>query len=802
MLSAIAFADELPDISSYTLSKGITSLPKGLAIMAPSGASPEGTGYWDYSMTSVFSLASAIDSALSDGCILPTEYDIASYEGLDKTLYYPIYMQSKNGIFNYGDADNNNDDYYDFSFAYWAAQKYNNPDFLKYQYDNIDSVGDYGTTWKLIHKLCFYNPDLSGEYVSELSLDRAFVSSDGANVATMRSSWDGAGFYAGIQGGSGVHKHMYQSFGNFVLDFNGVRFATMRGRGDYDWQGYFDLDYQKWTYYTARTEGNNCVVLNPDEGPGQTLGSTAHIDKFHTDSDGSYAVMNLTDAYSDNVHSYKRGIKLFDNRSAVLIQDDIVSNGKITEGYWFMHTDADITLSDDKKTATLTKDGETITAKIVMANDKAVFSVVDSVPLDTSPNPTVQQSINYGKKLAIDISGVQSISLAVLFTSSDDNLLAKEDIIPLEYWGSNNTDENRFLYSVYGDDISEADNLFYDSFDDIASNTFHKYGYTTAIKTSKYAISGFGNTENMIDKGYVNNSFDGTNRFMEFVCQKYCDTPYILGAKVSPQKQENNKYGSYIIEFDILPYSASEVSFYIRSSSFSRIEAGQINGSSSGDGNYNSNLSFGPVLKGVPTGSADYDELKENIISDCNKWHRVTIIIDADEFTVSTLVNGFLVRRFTKDDFNLIADTDPGYFDIIEFRISAQMADNSRMAIDNLSVRKTGDRFLISNTSLYENNYETQNLKDIITGSSTVFTKSIVNESSKSADFAIIAATYTDGTLCDIQVKEVTLAPNETCFFRGTLDTSASDTEAKVFIFDGSGNIYPLIKNDFYYKID
>lgn len=802
MTAAIAFAHDYPGIAGYILDCGIVSLPVGLSILAPEGASPEGTGYWDYSVTSIFGLAAALDTAIDVGETLPPEYDISAYEGLDTTIYYPIYMQSQNGIFNYGDADNNSDNYYDFSFAYWAAKKYNNIDFYKYQYDNLDSKGEFGTTWRLVHKLAFYDTDFGEVDNGELPLDKAFISSDGANVSTMRTSWDGNGFFAGVQGGSGVHKHMYQSFGNFVLDFNGVRFATMRGRGDYDWQGYFDLDHQKWTYYTARAEGNNCVVLNPDEGPGQTLGSTAQIDKFHANSDGAYAVMNLTDAYSDNAHSYKRGIKLFDNRSAVLVQDDIVSNGKITEGYWFMHTDADITLSEDKKTATLIKDGETITAKIVMANDKAVFSVVDAVPLDTSPNPVVQQSINYGKKLSVDISGIQSISLAVLFTSSDDTTLAKEDIIPLEYWGSENTSDNRFSYSVYGDAISEADNLFYDSFDDIASNTFHKYGYTTTIKTSKYAISGFGNTENMIDNGYINNSFDGTNRFMEFVCKKYCDTPYILGAKTSPVKGEDGKYGSYIIEFDILPCSASEVSFYIRSSSFSRIEAGQINGSSSGDGNYNSNLAFGPVLKGVPTNSADYDELKENIISDCKKWHRVTMLIDADEFTVTTLVNGFLVRRFTKDDFNLLADADPGYFDIIEFRISAQMADNSRMAIDNLKIRKTGERYLISDTAIYEDSYSTQNTTSSLSGDETVFTKCIVNESSKSADFAIIAATYTDGALCDIQVKEVTLAPNETCFFRGTLDTSASDSEAKVFIFDSTGNIYPLIKNNFYYKID
>lgn len=801
MLSAIAFANELPDISSYILSKAIASLPKGLAIMAPSGASPEGTGYWDYSMTSVFSLASAIESAISNGCTLPDEYDIASYEGLDNTLYYPIYMQSKNGIFNYGDADNNDDDYYDFSFAYWAAQKYNNPEFFKYQYDNIDSVGDYGTTWRLIHKLCFYNPEFSDEYMSELSLDRAFVSSDGANVASMRSSWDGTGFYAGIQGGSGLIKHMYQSYGNFVLDFDGVRFATMRGRGNYDWQGYFDLDYQKWTYYTARTEGQNCVVLNPDENAGQTLGSTSKIDKFYSSSSESYAVMDLTDAYSDNVHSYMRGIKLFDNRGSVLLQDDIVSNSKISEAYWFMHTDAEITISDDGKSAILAKGGKSITAKIICAYDDAVFSVAEAKPLASSPNPAVQQSTDYGKKLAINISGVQSISLAVLFTPQTSTGIMPEDIIPIEYWGDETKNENTLSYSVYGDNINEADIVFEDSFDDLPSNTFHKYGYSSTIKTSSYAISGFGNTNNLIDNGYINTSYDGNRRFLEFVCKKYCDTAYILGAKLAPQIQEDNKYGSYIIEFDILPGSASEISFFIRSNSFSRIEAAQINGSSSGDGNYNSNLSFGPVLKGISASHPEYEDMLGNLISDSSKWHRVTIIADLDEFKITSLVNGFVVRKYDKDDFTLQSGkTNPGYFDISEFRFSALMTDNSKMAIDNLRIRKSGQRQLISDTVLYNNTYNCENKKDIISANTAVVTKSIINEAQLDADFAVIAASYTDGTLCDIKIKEISLAQNEAYFFRSSLDTSWPDSIVKLFVFDNTNNLYPLTKNSIYHK--
>ena len=67
----------------------------------------------------------------------------------------------------------------------------------------------------------------------------------------------------------------------------------------------------------------------------------------------------MTQAYREDAKSILRAIKLHNNRQAVLVQDEI-SCLLPSDVWWFMHTQADVTISDDGKTATLTKGGVTV----------------------------------------------------------------------------------------------------------------------------------------------------------------------------------------------------------------------------------------------------------------------------------------------------------------------------------------------------------------------------------------------------------------------------------------------------------
>ena len=82
--------------------------------------------------------------------------------------------------------------------------------------------------------------------------------------------------------------------------------------------------------------------------------------------------------------SVQRGIALADGKT-VIIRDEIKTD-KPSSLWWFMHTRAVVTLSGNGRSVTLTMDNEKVVAEIV-SPAKAKFTVMDAVPLATSPQP-------------------------------------------------------------------------------------------------------------------------------------------------------------------------------------------------------------------------------------------------------------------------------------------------------------------------------------------------------------------------------------------------------------------------------
>ena len=144
-----------------------------------------------------------------------------------------------------------------------------------------------------------------------------------------------------------------------------------------------------------------------------------YISNFYSEDDLAYAVAELTDAYNNDegVESFLRGVRLDRKSGYVTIQDEIKLNGT-NDMYWFAHTDADIDISADGKSATLTKNGKKIKAFIVNG-DSATFSVMDAKPMATSPQVPDQDAIPENvKKLTIHIDECSGIDLCVVLATS------------------------------------------------------------------------------------------------------------------------------------------------------------------------------------------------------------------------------------------------------------------------------------------------------------------------------------------------------------------------------------------------
>ena len=101
------------------------------------------------------------------------------------------------------------------------------------------------------------------------------------------------------------------------------------------------------------------------------------------------------------------------DRSVVTVRDEIKLS-KSSELYWFAHTKADIELSEDKKSAVMTIGNKQMYVEVSSDMD-AEFSVMDAVPLESSPQYS-GQNVNSGvRKLAIHLNNVKEGYIQVSF---------------------------------------------------------------------------------------------------------------------------------------------------------------------------------------------------------------------------------------------------------------------------------------------------------------------------------------------------------------------------------------------------
>ena len=107
----------------------------------------------------------------------------------------------------------------------------------------------------------------------------------------------------------------------------------------------------------------------------------------------------------------KRGLMLTDNRSRVLVRDEVTLTEASTL-YWFAHTPATVTIAEDGKSAVLDIDGTKMLARIVEAPTEAKFEMMDKVSV---AEEGVIDNLTDGKqKLAIHLENqTGNVAIAV-----------------------------------------------------------------------------------------------------------------------------------------------------------------------------------------------------------------------------------------------------------------------------------------------------------------------------------------------------------------------------------------------------
>ncbi|MBD2846322.1 DNRLRE domain-containing protein [Paenibacillus sp. IB182496] len=395
-IGALAIADEtaeLEQLAGEALASGLQSIQRVLPRFVPDGGGREGVAYWSYNASHFVYYAASLRSALH------TDYGLTDAPGISGTAYYPIYMGGPGGSFNYSDSGTA---LVSNAIFFWFAERYDDPDLanhhLKYLEEHAASELD----------LLWYDPDHVRAPV-ELGLDRVFR---GIDAGSMRSAWDDPyAVFAGFKGGNNRFNHGNLDLGTFVLDALGVRWANDLGTDNYNLPGYFNTSGPRWEYYRLRTEGQNTLVLNPSNGPGQALDGVAEMIGYAAADDEAFMIADLSAGYSEAEQAL-RGVALLDHRRQILIQDELKlkSPGDV---HWFMHTTADIAIEDGGRTAVLRDGDKKLVARILTEGAGVAFRIRDSAPMPLSPNPQGQAE-NTFSKLEVYGKVSEELQLAIL----------------------------------------------------------------------------------------------------------------------------------------------------------------------------------------------------------------------------------------------------------------------------------------------------------------------------------------------------------------------------------------------------
>ncbi|MGC4074465.1 MAG: heparinase II/III family protein [Nibricoccus sp.] len=386
LCAALAIADEEPELARQIIAGARASIPRGMTVYAPDGEHPEGPGYWTFGTTYTVIALAALESALGN------DLDLSNAPGFARTTDFPIIVQGPSGrAFNFADCT---EDEQNSPARAWLAHRFSRPTAMRATRALLDES-------LRLEKITPFDPKIQGQVVNRFFPLHAVwfpaepATSDGsdmpldthlrgvADLAIFRSSWtDPRALYVGFKAGENAYRHNHLDLGSFVLDADGVRWATDLGPDVYELPGIFDYKgTARWEFFRINNRSHNTVT------PGDALQRrkvTAPITTFVSTPAKAFAIANLAPAYPDEAKSLLRGIALLD-RKRVLVQDEFTPTRPAIPLRWIMMTRATISLDESGRTATLSLEGRTLKAELLTPSN-ARFTIQSATPPTAAEN--------------------------------------------------------------------------------------------------------------------------------------------------------------------------------------------------------------------------------------------------------------------------------------------------------------------------------------------------------------------------------------------------------------------------------
>jgi len=350
LVGALAIADTDPKYAKVIVPAAVASLPGALRSYGPDGVWMEGPGYWHYATSYTAYGLAALQTALG------TDFGLSSIDGLSVTGRFPLYCTGPAGLYlNFADS-RERARAHPGACMFWLADQYDDPFLAAVEHDLIAAspkqIDPFHVVWYVPAPQTPPDPP---------PLDHVFRSP--VEIAVFRSAWnDPEALFVGVKSGYNQVNHGHLDLGNFELDALGVRWSRDLGSDNYNLPGYWDKKKggDRWKIYRMRSVSHSVPILS---GRDQDEEATARFIKSRADGADPFVIVDLTSAYKNFAKRSQRGVRLVDNRRAVLVQDefDVEEPCSVT---WAMTTDALINVRNDGS-AELTIDGRKLVARLL-----------------------------------------------------------------------------------------------------------------------------------------------------------------------------------------------------------------------------------------------------------------------------------------------------------------------------------------------------------------------------------------------------------------------------------------------------
>ena len=369
---ALAIFEDMPEFSKMIIGRAIETIRISMEVYAPDGAYPEGYGYWDYGTGFNVMFLSAIEK------IWKTDFALSQIPGFMKTAAYMTNMTGATGLcFNYADNGPGGNMH---PAMFWFAGKTNDKSVLWYQRRYMESDRRF-TQDRLLPAVMLWG---SGIRMNEIMCpdELMWVGKGEMPVALMRTSWtDPKAIYVGFKGGRAWTNHAHMDAGSFVMEADGVRWASDFGPQDYNSLETRGVDLwnrqqnsQRWQVFRYNNFVHNTLTVNNQL---HVVDGAADLVSWSSNPDLMNVVADMSKVFEGQLSRSFRGLAIV-NGQYVVVKDELTATAKETTVRWTLLTTAEAKITG-KNTIELKKDGKKLNIEVT-GPDKVAMKTWSTVP--------------------------------------------------------------------------------------------------------------------------------------------------------------------------------------------------------------------------------------------------------------------------------------------------------------------------------------------------------------------------------------------------------------------------------------